>query len=551
MRITQNQVIQNSKSVESTRSEQGKVLIGKTLEGVVSAINGNRITLLQNGQLLNLINDSSATFETNQKVQLLITGSNEGTLTAVPMNTLVQEDLSGQALEKFGVLSDSVNREIAEAMIKFDVPLTKENFNTMKQNLTAATAFTNDLQMSPDKAALIDVGKTLKENVLNFIKFENTISMNEKPIVGSTNNEMPILSSDQKSLIPEQNAHKSTLELTPREVSLGTQINLTDQVTDQERVSTLPVSSALTDKTPSNSALQNMSNEAIQTRQENQVPKEAQVPKETQGVDASKAQEVIVKALMKDLVNVLGDKPVETFSEVANKLVDLFDLEENAAFTKHNLEFNLTNLFVMNQLKFTEKSVGNSFFELLKRIENSKLSENELLSLQAILQEDINEVEKLNKVANFLKSISENAEAKEKIDKEVLFIKDASQMTKQLNEPLFYMQVPFKLEDYERPVDIYYRRKKASDDKDEFTILVALKTKNYQEVKCVIEKRKEHFILNFKLANDEIKTVFESKSKSLEQQLSEKSITLKFSIQQAEEPSIFETPKQGSIDIKV
>ena len=539
MRITQNQIVNKSTSVESTKTEQGQSLVGKTIEGVVTAINGNKITLSQNGQMMNLINDSTATFDVNQKVQLMITGSSEGILTAVPLNSPVQEDISGKILEKIGVLSDSSNREIAEAMIKFDVPLTKENFNTMKQNLSAAKAFINDLKMSPDKAALVDVGKTLKENVLNFIKLESASPEEIKSDKVTTTSALNMLNSDNKNTVSEGMAEKGTSQFIKGEASAmtkGTIINaetakMADKVESQSMLSSDPLKSSDILRPADNSSVN-----------ENQKPL---------GPENAKIQEAVVKSLMKDLVNVFGDKPVEAFHEVANKLVSLFNLEEDAVFTKHNLELNLTNLLVMNQLKFTEKSVGNSFFELSKIIGNSKLTESDLLMLQEILQEDIAEAEKLNKVANFLKSISENTDTREKIDKEVLFIKDASQMTKQLNEPLFYMQVPFKLEDYERPVDIYYRRKKSSDDKDEFTILVALKTKNYQEVKCVIEKRKEHFILNFKLANEAIKTVFESKAEALEQQLSEKSIYLKFSTQQAEEISIFETPKQGSIDIKV
>ncbi len=531
MRITQNQIVNKPTSVESTRLEKGQSLVGKTIEGVVTAINGNKITLSQNGQMLNLINDSTATFDVNQKVQLMITGSNSGTLTAVPLNSSSQEDVSGTILEKIGVLSDSGNREIAEAMMKFDVPLTKENFSIMKQNLSAAKAFINDLKMSPDKAALVDVAKTLKENVLNFIKFENASPEGIKSDKATTASELNMLNSDNKNTTFEGMSEKSTSQFAKDSIINSETVKMEGKVESQSVLSSDTLKSS----------------EGIKPTDYSNVSDN----QKSQGAETAKIQEAVVKSLMKDLVNVFGDKPAETFHEVANKLVSLFNLEEDAVFTKHNLELNLTNLLVMNQLKFTEKSVGNSFFELSKIIGKSKLTEGDLLMLQEILQEDIAESEKLNKVASFLKSISENTDTKEKIDKEVFFIKDASQMTKQLNEPLFYMQVPFKLEDYERPVDIYYRRKKASDDKDEFTILVALKTKNYQEVKCVIEKRKEHFILNFKLANEAIKTVFESKAEALEQQLSEKSIYLKFSTQQAEEISIFETPKQGSIDIKV
>ncbi|MBF4691712.1 hypothetical protein [Fusibacter ferrireducens] len=530
MRITQNQIVNVPTSIESTKSEQGKALIGKTIEGVVTAINGNKITLSQNGQTLNLINDSSVAFQTNQKVQLLVTGSNEGTLTAVPVNSTVQEDRSGQILDKIGVLVDGANREIAEAMIKYDVPLTKENFNTMKQNLMAAKAFVNDLKMAPDKAALIDVGKTLKENVVNFIKSEALSSESTQTARGSVNPEISISNGENANSALEQMTDKGdALPFAKPETADGIKAS---------------VSGANADKNTTANANQVIQEGLAQTLSTNE-------NQTTQTVDTSKIQDAVVKALMKDLVNALGDEPVEAFHEVANKLVDLFNLEDDAAFTKHNLELNLTNLLVMNQLKFTEKSVGNSFFELSKVIANSKLTEEDLLTLQALLQEDIDEAEKLNKVAHFLKGISKDIDAKEKIDKEVLFIKDASQMTKQLNEPLFYMQVPFKLEDYERPVDIYYKRKKAGDDKDEFTILIALKTKNYQEVKCVVEKKKEQFILNFKLASDAIKTVFESRAETLKNQLSEKSIILKFSSQQVEDVAFFDTVKQGSIDIKV
>lgn len=543
MRITQNQIVNISTAVESTRPEHGKSIVGKTIEGVVTAINGNKITLSQNGQLLNLINDSSVAFEANQKVQLLITGSNEGTLTAIPLNSEAQEDHSGQVLEKIGILADASNREIAEAMMKFDVPLTKENFGTMKQNLAAAKAFINDLKMAPDKAALIDVGKTLKENVLNFIKFETSSSESMKAVKVPVNSEVPIVNNDNKGIISEQISDKSALQFTKFEEATMAKVTSTDSTIGKNTdISKNTDINANTDKMLSKMSSQEGSPSDRLGLNKGQ---------DSQLMDTSKVRDAVVKSLMKDLVNVFGDKPVETFHEVAHKLVSLFNLEEDAVFTKHNLELNLTNLLVMNQLKFTEKSVGNSFFELSKMIEKSNLTEDDLLLLQEILQEDIAEAEKLNKVASFLKGISENMDTKEKIDKEVLFIKDASQMTKQLNEPLFYMQVPFKLEDYERPVDIYYRRKKASDDKDEFTILVALKTKNYQEVKCVIEKRKEHFILNFKLADETIKTVFENRAEALEQQLSEKSIVLKFSTQRSEEVSAFETPKQGSIDIKV
>lgn len=568
MRITQNQIVNKAVILETAKQDQAKNLVGKTIEGLVTAVNGNKITLSQNGQLLNLINDSATVFQTDQKVQLLVTGFTDGALTATPLAQNASEDAPLQMLERFGVVSDTSNREIAEAMIKYDVPMTQDNFNTMKQNLAAAKAFLNDIQMAPDKAALIDVEKTLKENVLNFMKLD------QQALASSADKgDLVKMQTDQMSLnekvIPSGASEESALPSEKVMVQSESVIVQSSAQLDQEKLvmvkssamSSLPENAGLQENEqvlPNGARIQAVTSDVLES--EKLVPPEKEVLSSTlsnseQISSAEGSQTNIVKALMRDLVSVVFDKPSEAFHEVAEKLVSLFNLEEDAIFTKNNLDLNLKNLFVLNQLKFTEKSVGNGFFELSKIIGNSKLSKEDLLMLQEILNEGLNdkfdENEKLLKVAQFIKERTEDASTKEKIDKEVLFIKDASQMTKQLNEPLFYMQIPIKMDAYERSVDLYYRRKKNSDDKDDFTILIALKTNHYDEVRCIIEKKKDQYVLNFKLANEEIKDLFESKSLALENQLAGRSYILKFTTQEVSDEKMMETPKQSMIDIKV
>ncbi len=552
MRITQNQIVNKPVNLETGKQDLAKNLVGKTIEGVVTAINGNKITLTQNGQLLNLINDSNTVFQTDQKVQLLVTGFTEGSLTATPVAQTSTEDAANQVLNRFGVVADAGNREIAEAMLKYDVPMTQENFNTMKQNLAAAKAFLNDLQMAPDKASLIDVEKTLKENVLNFIKFDQQVNIADKTVTQNSEN----------NLISHSPLNDEALQLNTQNQSTSNQ-SVVQQL--NQNTSEILVASKLgetqSEPVTNNSQLNILENEIskVDLIKPETIVVDKAIPQEstqaniinTDFVDTVKLQEGILKGLMRDLISTVFEKPSENFHEVAEKLVSLFDLEEDAIFTKNSLELNLKNLFVLNQLKLTEKSVGNGFFELSKIIEKSKLSKENFSELQNILNEKLVEDEKLVKVAQFVKDKTDDLSTKEKIDKEVMFIKDASQMTKQLNEPLFYMQVPFKIDDYERSVDLYYRKKKSSDDKDDFTILIALKTKNYEEVRCVIEKKKDQYILNFKLANEDIKNLFEKKSKALETQLEGRSYILKFSTQSHVPDAEMDIPKQSMIDLKI
>lgn len=196
--------------------------------------------------------------------------------------------------------------------------------------------------------------------------------------------------------------------------------------------------------------------------------------------------------------------------EAVVALLNQSDLKQEALVLKNELPITLKNLFLAYDI-LEGKGTASRLLTVLERLENAQLSPKAMVDLIEVIAAAKPQEEKLDLISSILSEALPESDDKLTLIKELTVIKESVQFNKGLNEQMLVMQMPIPINNQIEHVEIYYKRRKQSVDKDTFVILVALGTHHYGEVRCLIQKKGADYTLNFSLEDVKSKEAFESK----------------------------------------
>ena len=213
----------------------------------------------------------------------------------------------------------------------------------------------------------------------------------------------------------------------------------------------------------------------------------------------------------------------------------------------------LKNVMMTQALSQNSFSLGDHFASLSRLIK--KLPTELQMAVLDVIQNEKPE-EALNRIQQMMRQSDIDDGLKSAISKDIVFVKEASQITKQFGDQVFVMQMPIQFEDETRHVNFYVKSRKQEKDDEDFTLLIALKTHHIDEVRCIVEKRQNKIGLHFKLADDMIKDLFEENISVLDEALKAldiKTYQVDFAVNQLSLPALMieEPVPSQALDLKV
>ncbi len=234
----------------------------------------------------------------------------------------------------------------------------------------------------------------------------------------------------------------------------------------------------------------------------------------------------------------LEDKPL---SEAVVNVLSQVRPEHSAFLLSKKAPFSIENLLYTIAQTETTKTIGSAFRDIANIVKHADLPVDVVKHLVELLKDERVTLESLLRVVqNQIKDKS----ASEIIDKNVTFIKEASQVAPSYMESVLVASIPVHFSGDNQDVRLYMKKKhkKQEDAEDTFHILVALSTNHYDEVRCFIQKDKNHYQLDFSFENDDVKALFENTRLVLERWLAaNKSLTFEMTFKtRTKESPIFE-----------
>lgn len=529
MRITQQMLAQlntvpSSSKMKVDGTVELKALVGKSLEGRLFGIQANGIAMFATGDAVLTVDLAGTQAFENQPATLKITGMNDGMLTAKVIADAPGEMGTpiGELLSKLGVNDTPENRAILNAMKEAGLPMSKEVFSTMRQGVLEVKFIQSEIHQMNDAELSREMETPLKQLAIKLIQgaqaSNNQIMTNPANPVNPANPPNPANSANPANPANSANSAPS------------------GQVASASNPISIDTATLMDDKQAMASKVQASASQSM-----------AQVEEGTS--ELSRATTAIIEPdegqplSKEDRSRVMSEGIKNTFSETSLKdsvklLLSTFDLPQESLLVKNALPLSIKNLFLAYNLLSDDHGIGARFENLLSQIDGLKLDKTSLETLVKMLSSDQTEVEKLQELSEWVKKTMSDSEIISGIEREVTVIKESVSLTKPLNDQLFYMQMPIKIEERLEQVEIYYKRNKKKVDPNDITLLVALNTKNTGEVRCLINKVKNQFNLHFTLENQEIMTLFQSESSKLEKALevfSDRAFSIHFSVKAEDE----------------
>ncbi len=532
MRITQQMLAQmNTVPLSSKVKVDGtvdlKALVGKSLEGRLFGIQANGIALFATGDAVLSVDLAGTQASENQAATLKITGMADGVLTAKVVTDAMGSPIS-DLLSKLGVSDSPENRAILNAMKDAGLPLNKEVFSAMRQGALEVKFIQSEIHQMSEVELSNEMETPLKQLAIKLIQASQTASnqgmTNQANLSTQANSSNQVNSSNPS--IPSSPSIPSNPAISENQGSPANQISQSGSV-NQVRPEYLAASSENNQNIDSKMQVLTLQ-DSTQSVEENIVPAEAKG-------DSSKAMADAIKSAF----------PEASLKDSVKQLLSAFDLPQESLIIKNEVPLSLKNLFLAYDLLSDGQGNGKRFETLLTQIDGLRLDKSDLETLVKMLTSDRGEVEKLQELAEWVKKSMPESEIASGIEREVSVIKETMTLTKPLNDQLFYMQMPIKIEERLEQVEIYYKRNKKKVDPDDITLLVALNTKHVGEVRCLINKVKNQFALQFTFENEEIKEWFENASETLVNALvrfDDRKFSIRFSVKSEEEVDLDTSP---------
>ncbi len=553
MRITQNSIVQNAVNIQKNLDLQslvGKTVTGKVIgtpdNGIVGfAFNGNKV-MLNVGQL-NLVDQQTLT--------IMINDIQEGVLLAsvIKEDTQMASASDAQLLSKLGIPVNSENLQIMNQLKLSNLPINSESFQNMRQGIIEVKTLLNELSSGGQINLSRDLETPLKQLVLNLMSSqpESAVSSNklgEVNVFNQNNNTSNYTSVLNNELI--QNSSTSNV----------TGVNI-QNITSGENGLIEGAMLVLTkgEGKPEDVFNQNSSSSVLNNGIEPSLLHSSNMKLEENSMDAS-------KGLMQAGINELSEQEnVKVFELLQSKLglgaenvkalLEKFGVKEDALIVKNELTLNLKNVAISQLIANQPEAVKEMINKLVSDINRHMIPEEKIREFVEILKSDQTDEEKLIQVA---KQMASEGKIVTETKAEINLIKELSSFSKPLYDQVIYMPIQVPIGKENQQVELYYRKKKKNQESlDQFQVLIALNTKQFDEVRCLIEKNKNNIDLNFSFVEDSSLKTFEGLRNELEtalERFSQFKFKLSFRVRNESHPIqelMSDTSTQYGFDMKV
>lgn len=223
-----------------------------------------------------------------------------------------------------------------------------------------------------------------------------------------------------------------------------------------------------------------------------------------------------------------SEKNAQTMTKLATVLGQL-DYQKLAFHKSAGMENTLLNIGMLEKLVFGSETIGKQITALIQSLseninnlpEEVKEVLDQLGQMEMIKEEDAEKA--LAKIIDTLeKSASENASSLEEVKEDVLAVKQSVSYMREMNESMTYVQFPLQVDQEMHSVDLFLKKRKGKNkNEDEMTILIALDTQSMGMVQSLIEYKKSHLNIQFRLEDKKAVDRLSSDEAYLSERLSE------------------------------
>lgn len=502
MRITQQNIVQNNINISKSQitPNEAKALIGNIIEGRITAIQGQQLATLTTGDKQLNININGLNLQENQLVNLKITGYKDGALIAKLVGGAPSSDSNhslNEMLSKLGISEHAENVTILEAMKTANIPITKDNFQMMRQGMSEVKALISELASTGQLPLENSLETPIKALALKIIQQNigtNVEGKNAQTGVLTTNTSTQTSGNNMSTTV---SSAQSALGESLLDVESGARIDLS-------KVMDRPVNATSIANTANSANAANAANAAL-------VSDSINATNTNNGVTSDATEfESITKA-----IQLVFDKDGSSLKESIKALLGQFDYKQESLIIKNELPITLKNIFLAYDALSEEGGITNRFSEVFKGLETVPFSKEAILNIVTALTSEVTQEEKLETLLEAVRKELPDSEIRQGLERELSVIKDSTIMNKALNDQMMFMQMPIPINDQIQNVDIYYKKNKKKPDPDDLTLLIALKTYNFGEVRCVVHKQVRTFTLNFSFIDEATMSHFETKKEQL------------------------------------
>ncbi|MDH8676645.1 hypothetical protein QE109_00730 [Fusibacter bizertensis] len=543
MRISQNNIVQSTISfVKGQTNTELKSMVGKVLQGHISGATQNQTALFVSGEQQLLVNIGDAKLSDQQALTLKIVDYKEGALIANIMTEtngqLANDSQSSvnasEILNKLGVIISAENGEIVEAMKSANVPMTKENFQAIRQSLIEVKTLVGELKQGVTVDFSKELSTPIKALVMKLIQQSEAQTSS-----GNTPN-------NASKISPDQAAQTSNLvELTN---TVPKESVMTQNPSSQSNISNLSLPQTPTAQNPSaitaNEIQTNLNaNEGVNTRLNEEIHLN------------SNFLEKDAKQLLNLIVNKFNDSG-NTAEAIKNLLLE-FNLESDILHLKNEQPVSIKTVFAANEQINNKDIIVQKFDSILSHMSNLKFDKESVIALLEVMKSEDEDIEKLTKLSDLIRTKLPDSEVKTKLEQDIAMLKEHAVLSKPVNDQVVYMPINIQQGERDQKVSLYYKKNQKKSDFEDFTMLVALNTDYCGEVRCVIHKLKNQVSLAFNFETDLTKKVFEDSKGLLTESLntfSQYQFNLSFSLRENQkfELNTFDYEENGfGFDIKV
>lgn len=526
MRISQQNIVQNAVNISKSQltPNEAKALIGNIIEGRITAVQGQQLATLTTGDKQLTVNINGMTLQENQLVNLKITGYKDGALIAKLVGTNVPSESNSSLtdmLSKLGISDQAENVTILEAMKSANIPITKDNFQMMRQGMSEVKALISELASSGQLPLENDLETPIKALAIKII--QQTSADGKQTIVASSNNASATsvaTANTNAGPIPTGTATGATAGIIAGTIATGTASETTAGTTASNTTATITTAV----NAGVNPVMQAQDESADMTN-----PVASHTAKTTNDNQVNKKD----LELMSKTIQLAFDKEGTSLRQSVQAMLGQFDYKQESLILKNDLPITLKNIFLAYDALNEEGGISNRFTEVLKGLETVPFSKESLLNIITVLTSEVSQEEKLETLMEAIRKEMPDSETRQGLERELSVIKESTTLNKALNDQMMFMQMPIPFNDQIQNVDIYYKKNKKKLDPDDLTLLIALKTFNFGEVRCVVHKQAQTYTLNFSFNDEASMAYFETKKEQLTTALSahkDKQFALNFAV---------------------
>lgn len=535
MRITQN--VLSNQMIQSLHTQSDlKALVGKVLTGQIVDIQSNQTATLLTAKGQLTVDISGANLQNNQWIDLKVLEVKDGTLLTKMMPQTNGTSALDAIFSKLGMTDTTENIAILEALKKADLPIQQDTIKAMKQAMSEVKILISEMSASSleGNPTLFDgeIDLPLKSLAIKWIQqtqSSQTQGSPSQPQVVSPQSQS-VLSQIQNAQFQQQiiSASSSTLEQNP---SMMTPLDADDTLLTSSHTVT---------------PLDDLQNPIISTKQA-ETDRMSQ-PGETQ----TKINGSILKAIQ------------EAFSgshlEAVQSLLENFNYQNGSLILKNALPMSIKNIFLAYDALNENSGISQRFIQLIQQLESAEISPELTKDILKHLQSEGDSTEKLSKIYEAIERELPESVTKSNIEKELAVIKESVVLNKSLNDQMMYMQLPLPINQQLESVALYYKKKGKKPNPDDLTLLVALNTHHFGEVRCVVHKLENQYNLSFRFKDDATMAYFETYKHELIERLEQqpdKIFVVQFSVSQSEDfdnlndPSHMQSVHSMGLDLKV